>query len=119
MSEKEKEVSLGKLFVYEFVKAGAWGIVFLIVMMMFVNTIKDELKEGIAYGVDRLVMDVATAGSNPKTVETIKGIIQQSLDYSLQKASTEAKGILSDTSIEIKFNQTPKAQTPENKNLSQ
>ena len=119
MSEKEKEVSLGKLFVYEFVKAGAWGIVFLIVMGMLVNTLKDELKEGIAYGVDRLVMDVATTGSNPKAIEKIKEIIQESLDYSLQKATSEAKGILSDTSIEIKFNQTPKAQTPENKNLSQ
>ena len=117
MSEKEKEVSLGKLFVYEFVKAGAWGIVFIIAMVMLINTFKAELKQGIAYGVDRLVMDVATAGSNPKTVETIKGIIQQSLDYSLQKASTEAKGILSDTSIEIKFNQTPKEQVPANKNI--
>ncbi len=116
MSEREKEVSLGKLFVYEFVKAGAWGIVFLIVMGMLVNTLKDELKEGIAYGVDRLVMDVSTAGSNPKTVETIKGIIQQSLDYSLQKATSEAKGILNDTSIEIKFNQTPKEKPTGNKN---
>jgi hypothetical protein len=116
MSEKEKEVSLGKLFVYEFVKAGAWGIVFLIAMGMLVTTLKDEFKQGIAYGVDRLVMDLAATGSNPKAIEKFKEIIKESLDYSLQKATTEAKGILNDTSIEIKFNQTPKEGPSRNKN---
>jgi hypothetical protein len=116
MSEKEKEISLGKLFVLEFVKAGAWGIVFLIAMTMLINTLKDEIKEGIAYGVDRLVMDVATTGSNPQVVDKFKEIIRESLDYSFQKATNEAKGILSDTSIEIKFNQTPKEKPTGNKN---
>jgi hypothetical protein len=90
----EKETNLGRLFVQEAVKAGTWGIVLLLVMGMFVASIKQDIKEAIAYGVDRLVSDVVVTAAHPVLLEKTRQLVKEGIDYSLTKAAREARGLL-------------------------
>ncbi|MFH1490226.1 MAG: hypothetical protein ABII06_15080 [Pseudomonadota bacterium] len=90
----EKEISLGRIFVQEAVKAGTWGLIFLLVMGMLLTSIKQEIKEGISYGVDRIVsMAIATA-TDPYLVGKAKQLGKEGIEYTLTKAAGEVKGIM-------------------------
>lgn len=83
----EKEIGLGRLFVQEAVKAGTWGIVFLIIMGMFVFSIKQDIKEGIAYGIDRAFTRAVMIGTDPYLIGKVKQLIKEGAGSS---ATTEA-----------------------------
>lgn len=83
----EKEIGLGRLFVHEAVKAGTWGIVFLIIMGMFIFSIKQDIKEGIAYGIDRAYTRAVMIGTDPYLIGKVKQLIKEGAGPS---ATTEA-----------------------------
>jgi len=96
----EKEISLGRLFVQEAVKAGTWGIIFLVVMSMFFTTIKKDIKEGIEFGVQRMVDEVVFYGTHPYLVEKTKQLVKEGIEYSLNMAAAKASGVLAEQSRE-------------------
>ena len=94
MSVSDREISLGRIFVQEAVRAGTWGLVFLLVMGMFVASIKKDIKQGIAFGVDRLVSKAVMTATDPALVVKTKKLVKNGIDYSIGQAAKEARGIL-------------------------
>ena len=94
----DREISLGRLFVQEAVRAGTWGLIFLLVMGMFVTSLKKDIKRGIAFGVDRLVSTAVMKATDPALVAKTKMLVKNGIDYSLHKAAKKAEGVLGDLS---------------------
>ena len=90
----EKEISLGRLFVQEAVKAGTWGFIFLLIMGMFITSIKQDIKEGIAYGVDRFVNQVVFYGTNPYLIGKAKQLVKEGIEFSLNRAAEKASIVI-------------------------
>ena len=72
----EKEIGLGRLFVQEAVKAGTWGLIFLLIMGMFIVSIKQDIKEGIAFAVDRVANRATATATNPVLIGRAKQLIK-------------------------------------------
>lgn len=90
----EKEISLGRLFVQEAIKAGTWGFIFLLIMGMFITSIKQDIKEGIAYGVDRLVTQVVFFATNPYLIGKTKQLVKKGIEFSLKRAGEQARIVI-------------------------
>ena len=104
----EKQISLGRLFVQEAIRAGTWGIVLLFILGMFMLSIKQEIKEGIAYGVDRVVNEAVMVATNPYLIGKSKQLIKEGIEYTLSKTSREVRGILNDYAVEIEIEEEKK-----------
>ena len=94
----EKEIGLGRLFIQEVVKAGTWGIIFLIIIGMFITSIKQDIKEGIAYGVDRVLTQGIYLATDPYLIGKSKQLVKEGIEYSLSKAAREVRMILKEQS---------------------
>jgi len=90
----EKEIGLGRLFVQEAVKAGTWGFIFLLIMGMFITSIKQDIKEGIAYGVDRFVTQVVVYATHPYLIGKTKQLVKKGIEFSLNKAAEQASIVI-------------------------
>ena len=90
----EKEISLGRLFVQEAIKAGTWGFIFLLIMGMFITSIKQDIKEGIAYGVDRLVTQAVVYATNPYLIGKTKQLVKEGIEFSLNRAAEQARIVI-------------------------
>lgn len=104
----EKQISMGRLFVQELIRAGTWGIVLLFILGMFMLSIKQEIKEGIAYGVERVASEAVMVGTNPYLIGKSKQLIKEGIEYALAKASREVRGILNDYAVEIEIDRKEK-----------
>lgn len=104
----EKQISMGRLFVQELIRAGTWGIVLLFILGMFMLSIKQEIKEGIAYGVERVVSEVVMVGTNPYLIGKSKQLVKEGIEYALAKASREVRGILDDYAVQIEIDRKEK-----------
>ena len=104
----EKQISMGRLFVQELIRAGTWGIVLLFILGMFMLSIKQEIKEGIAYGVERVVNEAVMVGANPYLIGKSKQLIKEGIENALAKTSREGRGILNDYTVEIEIERNEK-----------
>jgi hypothetical protein len=104
----DKQISLGRLFVQEVIRAGTWGIVLLFILGVFMLSIKQEIKEGIAYGVDRIVNEAVMVTTNPYLIGKSKQLIKEGIEYTLLKTSREVRGILNDYTVEIEIERKEK-----------
>jgi hypothetical protein len=105
---EEKQISLGRLFVQEVIRAGTWGIVLLLILGMFMLSIKQEIKEGIAFGVDRVVNEAVMVATDPYLIGKSKQLIKEGIEYTLAKTSGEIRGILNDYTVEIEIEKKAK-----------
>ena len=104
----ENQISMGRLFMQELIRAGTWGIVLLFILGMFILSIKQEIKEGIAYGVERVVNEAVMVGNNPYLIGKSKQLIKEGIEYTLAKTSREVRGILNDYTVEIEIERKEK-----------
>ncbi len=104
----EKQISLGRLFLQEVIRAGTWGIVLLLILGMFMLSIKQEIKEGIAYGVDRVVNEALMVATDPYLIGKSKQLVKEGIEYTLAKTSGEVRGILNDYAVEIEIEKKAK-----------
>ena len=93
----ENPVSLGRLFVQEAVRAGTWGLIFLIVVGILSISIRKDVKKAIAYGIDHAIESTMIYATNPVLIGKTKQLIKEGIEYTLSNASKEAKSVLSET----------------------
>jgi hypothetical protein len=98
----EKEIGFGRFFVQEVIRAGAWGAVFLLVMAVLITAIKQDIKEGIAFGVDRLVSEVAFAATDRILIGNAKELVKKGIDYSVMKAAQGTRDVLAGRDWDVK-----------------
>lgn len=90
----QNEIGLGRLFVQEAVKAGTWGLIFLLVMGMLITSVKQDIREAINYSVDRLAYGASNVATRPAFAGRVKTLVKKGVDYSLARAAVEAKGVI-------------------------
>ncbi len=115
----ENRVRLGRLFIQEVIKAGTWGAVFLIVVAVFIMAVKQDIKEGIAYGIDRLVSEVVAVGTNPVLIGKTKQLVKEGIEYSVAKAAQGARQVITEAKMDAKTQAQPETQKPEPRPPSQ
>lgn len=93
----ENEISLGRLFIREAVRAATWGVVLLVIMGMFLNSIKQDIKEGIAYGASRFFQEAATFAGDPDVMGLTKQLVKGGVEFTLTRAAKEARGLLKES----------------------
>ena len=108
----EKEISLGRLFVREAVKAGTWGFIFLLVMGMLTTTIKQDIKEGIASGVERLVSKAIIYATDPVMTGLTKQLVKEGIEFSVATAARELIGVIEEKPMDNKVKEKAGDQKP-------
>jgi len=98
----ETRIPLGRLFVQEAVKAGTWGAVFLIIAAIFIMAVKQDIKEGIAYGIDRFVSEVVIFATHPEIIGKTKQLVKKGIEYSVTKAAQGAKQVITEAKLDPK-----------------
>jgi hypothetical protein len=115
----ETHIRLRRLFIQEVIKAGTWGAVFLLVVAIFITAVKQDIKEGIAYGIDRLVSEVVSVGTNPVLIGKTKQLVKEGIEYSVAKAAQGARQVITEAKMDTKTQAQPETQKPEPRPASQ
>ena len=92
----EKE-GLGRLFLRQIVTAIPWGIIFLLAFFAAAAAMKQQIKEGIQYGVQTAVHEIAGTGcllAVPLKQSTRNGIV-----FAAGIASREVRQLLNDPAV--------------------
>jgi hypothetical protein len=87
----EKEISLGRIFVQEAVKAGTWGFILLLFLSIFLTSIRQDMKKTIAFGIDRFVGQVFYYTTHPYMEEKARALAKKGIDYTLKRAADETR----------------------------
>jgi hypothetical protein len=98
----EKQIGFGRFFVQEAIRAGTWGAVFLLVMAVLIAAMKQDIKEGIAFGVDRLVSEAAFAATDRALIGNAKQLVKRGIDYSVMKAAQGTRDVLAGRDWDVK-----------------
>jgi hypothetical protein len=115
----EKQTGYGKFFVQEVIRAGTWGAVFLIVMAVLITAMKQDIKEGIAYGVNRLVSEAAFVATDRALIVNAKSLVKKGIDYSVMKAAHGVREVLAESGSTAKGGPQPIPQSSEARPQSQ
>ena len=98
----EKQAGYGRFFVQEAIRAGTWGAAFLLVMAVLITAMKQDIKEGIAFGVDRLVSEMAFAATDRILIGNAKELVKKGIGYSVMKAAQGTRDVLAGRDWDVK-----------------
>jgi hypothetical protein len=115
----ENRIGFGRFFVQEAIEAGTWGAVFLLVMALLITAMKQDIKEGIAYGVHRLVSEVAFVATDRVFIGNAKHLVKKGIDYSVMKATQGTREVLAERDWAAKCEGEPIPPSPEARPKSQ
>ncbi|MBW1998779.1 MAG: hypothetical protein JRJ29_12540 [Deltaproteobacteria bacterium] len=93
----DEKVSWGKLIIKDAVRAATWSVVVLIVLSIFLFSIKQEIKEGIDFGAKRAVSEVVKYATDPYLVSSGKQLIKEGIEYTVDKVGERYQQILMET----------------------
>jgi len=94
-----KESGLGTLFVRHLVMAVPWGIMLLVVFFIAEIGIKQQVKEGIQYGVRMVISETAQFANAYKVVMPVKKNIKEGIEFVGKTARKEIKALLNDPQV--------------------
>jgi len=86
-----KENDLGNLFVRHLVMAGSWGIMLMVVFAILAIGIKQQVKEGIEYGIKTSVNEAANFAFQYSVVVPVKQNIKEGVEFVAKAASKELR----------------------------
>jgi len=94
-----KDESMGKLFFRHLVMALPWGIVFLVVFFISAMGIKQQVKEGIQYGMRTAIQETADFAFRYNFVVPVKQNIKEGFEFVARTAKSEIKELLEDPAV--------------------
>lgn len=97
----EKNIGPGGFFMRELIKAGTWCSVIFILIMVLSFALKKEIKEGIAFGIDRLVTETVMFALDPDLINKTKQLVKEGLEYSVVLTSSEWGRLLEERGIKV------------------
>ena len=96
-----KEEGFGRLFIRHLAIAIPWGIVFLLVFFIAMLGIKQEVKEGIEFGVSSVISDTARFAFSGYLGGPIKKNITEVIEFAAKTAKTELKDLVHDPQVKM------------------
>lgn len=92
-----KKDEVGNIFLRHLIIAIPWGIVLLAVFFIAAAAMKQEIKEGIQYGVRTAVHE--TVGLSYLMVVPVKQNIKEGIEFVAKTARSEIKHLLNDPQV--------------------
>jgi len=89
-----KEDGLGGIFLRHLVMAITWGIILLVVMLIAAVCVKQEIKEGIQYGVRCAVSETANFTFDPEVVVSVKQNLKEGIEFVAKTGRDGIKDLL-------------------------
>jgi len=94
-----KEDGLGRLFVRHLVMAVPWGIMLLLVFFIAQSSLKQQVKEGIEYGIVRAAEETASLAFDYDIVTKVKKNVKEGVEFIAKTGRNEMKNILNDPQV--------------------
>ena len=94
-----KEDGFGKMFLRHLVMAIPWGIILLIVFFIATLSIKQEIKEGIDFGIKSAISDTARFAFDDHVAGAVKQNIKEGMEFTAKTAKSELKNLLNDPQV--------------------
>ncbi|MFH1954200.1 MAG: hypothetical protein ABIL06_21605 [Pseudomonadota bacterium] len=94
-----KEDGLGRLFVRHLVMAVPWGIMLLVVFFIAEIGIKQQVKEGVQYGIRSAIFEVGQFANAYKIVMPVKKNLKEGIEFAGETARKEIKALLNDPQV--------------------
>lgn len=94
-----KEGGLGKLFLEHLVIAIPWGIVFLVGFFIAMVGIKQEVKEGIEFGVKSAISETARFAFSGHLAGPVMKNINEAIEFAAKTAKNELKDLVHDPQV--------------------
>ena len=89
-------MDLKAVIIKEAVRASIWGGIFLIVMTIFMSAIKQNIKEGIDFGLKSVATEAKQAAIDPELIGKTKQLVKEGIEFGLNRVAAEAKKIATD-----------------------
>ncbi|MBW1716365.1 MAG: hypothetical protein JRJ77_11185 [Deltaproteobacteria bacterium] len=96
-----KEGDLGRVFLEHLVMAVPWGIVFLVAFFVAMLGIKQEVKEGIEFGVSSAISETARFAFSGHLAGPIKKHINEVVEFAAKTAKTQLKDLVHDAQVKM------------------
>ena len=94
-----KEDGLGRLFVRHLVMAVPWGIMLLVVFFIAQAGIKQQVREGIEYGIVRAAKETTRLVFDYNVVTKVKKNTKEGVEFIAKTWRNEIKNILNDPQV--------------------
>ena len=94
-----KEGGLGRLFLEHLVIAIPWGIIFLVVFFIAMVGIKQEIKEGIEFGVKSAISETARFAFSGHLASPVMKNINEAIEFAAKTAKNELKDLVHDLQV--------------------
>ena len=94
-----KEDGFGKIFLRHLLMAIPWGIILLIVFFIATLSIKQQIKEGIDFGIKSAISDTSRFASDDHVAGTVKQNIKEGMEFAAKTARNELKNLLNDPQV--------------------
>lgn len=99
-----KKDEAGNIFLRHLIMAIPWGIVFLMVFFIAAGAMKQQIKEGIQYGVRTAVNE--TVGLSCLVIGPVKQNIKEGIEFVAKTAKNEIKVLLNDPQVKQDIKET-------------
>jgi len=94
-----KEEGLGRLFLRHLVIAIPWGVVFLVVFFVAMVGIKQQVKEGIEFGVRSAISETARFAFSGHLAGPVMKYINEAIEFAAKTAKSELKDLVNDPQV--------------------
>ncbi|MBC8178681.1 MAG: hypothetical protein ISR61_07420 [Desulfobacteraceae bacterium] len=94
-----KEDGLGRLFIRHLVMAVPWGIMLLAVFFIAQFGIKQQVREGIEYGIVRAAKETTRLAFDYDVVTKVKKNVKEGVEFIAKTGRNEIKNILNDPQV--------------------
>ena len=94
-----KEEGFGMLFLKHLFMAIPWGIIFLVVFFIAMLGMKQEIKEGIEFGVRSAISETARFAFSGHLAGPVKKNVNEVIEFAGKTAKTELKDLVHDPQV--------------------
>ncbi|MBW1702147.1 MAG: hypothetical protein JRJ69_08865 [Deltaproteobacteria bacterium] len=94
-----KKDEVGNIFLRHLIMAIPWGIVLLAVFFIAAAAMKQQIKEGIQYGVQTAVYETANLAFYPRVIDGVKQNVKEGIEFVAKTARSEIKHLLNDPQV--------------------
>ena len=94
-----KNDGLGRLFVRHLVMAVPWGIMLLVVFFIAQAGIKQQVREGIEYGIVRAAKETTRLAFDYDVVTKVKKNVKEGVEFVAKTGKNEVRSLLKDPEI--------------------
>lgn len=95
--------SLGQVFLREIFRAGAWGVVLIIVFFIFLAGMRSNVKKAIDFTIKQSVIEMKSLAYDKRFIYGVKQNIKEGIEFAATTTKREFKGLIGDKDLQQDF----------------